>query len=274
MARYAIGDVQGCFDELRALAEKLRFNPERDELWFVGDLVNRGPQSREVLRWVKSLGEAAQTVLGNHDLHLLAVALGYRKSGSPGDTTEDVLAAPDREQLLGWLLERPMLLQVPATAGRSPSLVVHAGVLPVWTTPQAVGLAREVEEALRASPERFFSHLYGDLPDRWSEELQGPERLRFAVNVMTRMRYCTPDGRIDLKLKGPPDQAHDPWRPWFDIAPREPRAERIICGHWSALGLYMQTHVACLDTGCVWGQSLTAIDLDSDAKPVCVSCRT
>jgi bis(5'-nucleosyl)-tetraphosphatase (symmetrical) len=268
MARWAIGDVQGCGEELRALLAKIRFDPARDRLWFVGDLVNRGPQSLESLRFVRGLGASATVVLGNHDLHLLARARGTKRAGKRGDTLNDVLAAPDREELLDWLASRPL---AHFDAGHG-DLLVHGAVLPQWSVDDVLGLAREVEAALRNDARGLLDHMYGDRPDRWSESLRGYERLRVIVNVLTRMRACTNDGRIDLREKGPPDRVPPPLRPWFEIEARATRSVRVIFGHWSALGFYRANGVVGLDTGCVWGGSLTAFDLDGDGPPVSVPC--
>jgi bis(5'-nucleosyl)-tetraphosphatase (symmetrical) len=266
--RYAIGDVQGCADELRALIEQIGFSPDRDQLWLVGDLVNRGPRSLEALRYVRSLGDSAVVVLGNHDLHLLAVALGGQDAVKHGDTLDEVLAAPDRDQLIEWLLHRP-LAHFDASRG---DLLVHAGLVPQWTVAQALALAREVESALRRDPRAFLQHMYGDRPDRWSEDLTGTERLRFIVNVLTRLRVCTAEGRIDLKMKGPPSKARSAYRPWFELPERASRDARIVFGHWSALG-YVNAHgVIGLDTGCVWGGTLTAMNLDAADQPVGLPC--
>jgi bis(5'-nucleosyl)-tetraphosphatase (symmetrical) len=268
LARYAIGDIQGCYTQLRALVERLNFSPDRDQLWLVGDLVNRGPQSLEVLRYVRALGDNAVVVLGNHDLHLLALAHGRHKRRS-SDTLDAIFDAPDRDALFAWLIERP-LAHLDAAQG---DLMVHAGVIPQWTAAMTLELAGSVSTALAHDPRDFFERMYGDRPDRWSEDLRGMERLRFAINALTRMRVCTADGRIDVKMKGPPNDARLPYRPWFEHETRLTRAVRVIFGHWSALGL-MQAHgVVGLDTGCVWGGSLTALDLDSaQALPVCESC--
>jgi len=268
LARYAIGDIQGCYAQLRALVERLRFSPDRDQLWFVGDLVNRGPQSLEVLRYVRALGDNAVVVLGNHDLHLLALAHGSHKHRS-GDTLHAIFDAPDRDAIFAWLLRRP-LAHFDAPHG---DLMVHAGVIPQWTAAMTVELADSVSAALAHDPRGFFECMYGDRPDRWSEELTGIERLRFAVNALTRMRVCTADGRIDVKMKGPPNEARLPYRPWFEHETRLSRDVRVIFGHWSALGLIQAHGVVGLDTGCVWGGSLTALDLDgAQAVPVCESC--
>jgi len=265
VSRYAIGDVQGCYTELRALLRQLSFSADRDQVWFVGDLVNRGPQSLEVLRFVRDLGENAVTVLGNHDLHLLAVACGsHRKRKS--DTLDDIFAAPDRDDLLGWLIARPLAHQ------EHGDLLVHAGLVPQWTVATALALAREVESALRTDPRALFENMYGDEPRRWSEMLAGMERLRFAINVLTRLRVCTPDGEVELKMKGKPARDHATLRPWFDIETRRSKDARIIFGHWSALGLLVRREVVGLDSGCVWGGALTALDLDSDRPPVSLPC--
>ena len=269
MSRHAIGDIQGCCDELRALLTRLRFSADRDRLWFVGDLVNRGPRSLEVLRYVRALGDNAIVVLGNHDLHLLAIAFGCRPARR-SDTLEEILRASDREVLLEWLATRPL---AHFEAG---DLLVHAGIVPQWTVEMTLGLAREVGEALRNDPRNLFDHMYGDEPDQWRDDLTGTDRLRFAINVLTRIRVCTSEGRINLALKGKPPAAGSPWRPWFDIESRRSRDARIVFGHWSALGLILRKQVIGLDSGCVWGGALTAIDLDGDPAalpaPVAVPC--
>jgi bis(5'-nucleosyl)-tetraphosphatase (symmetrical) len=268
LARYAIGDIQGCYAQLRALVERLSFSADRDQLWFVGDLVNRGPQSLEVLRYVRALGDNAVVVLGNHDLHLLALAHGSHKRRS-GDTLDAIFDAADRDAIFAWLLARP-LAHLDAGHG---DLMVHAGVVPQWTAAQTVELSHSVSAALAHDPRAFFERMYGDRPDRWSEELHGIERLRFAVNALTRMRVCTADGRIDVKMKGPPNEARLPYRPWFEHETRLSRDVRVVFGHWSALGLIQAHGVVGLDTGCVWGGALTALDLDgAQAQPVCESC--
>jgi bis(5'-nucleosyl)-tetraphosphatase (symmetrical) len=269
VSRHAIGDIQGCCDELRALLTRVGFSADRDRLWFVGDLVNRGPRSLEVLRYVRALGDNAIVVLGNHDLHLLAIAYGCRPARR-SDTLAEVLRAPDRDLLLEWLATRPL---AHFEAG---DLLVHAGLVPQWTVETTLGVAREVEGALRNNPRDLLEHMYGDEPDQWSADLSGTDRLRFAINVLTRIRVCTNEGRINLRIKGKPPAADSPWRPWFDIESRRTRDARVIFGHWSALGLVMRKEVIGLDSGCVWGGTLTAIDLDGNpgaaAAPVCVPC--
>lgn len=267
MALYAIGDIQGCYDALRRLLDKIAFDASRDTLWFVGDLVNRGPQSAEVLRFVKSLGPRAVTVLGNHDLHLLAVAAGIDKLKG-GDTFDALLAAPDRDELLQWLRLQP-LMHVDAQAGYA---MLHAGLPPQWDVMQARRYAGEVEAVLRSDHyTEFFHHMYGDRPDIWDDALRGWERLRFIVNCFTRLRYVDDAGRVMLKVKGAPDSnAH--LTPWFRAHGRCSQDQRIVFGHWSTLGLVMEHNVYALDTGCVWGGALTAMRLDGKPEPVAIDC--
>ena len=256
MATYAIGDVQGCCDALHALLGEVGFSVSRDMLWFVGDLVNRGTQSAEVLRFVRSLGERAIVVHGNHDLHTLAVAAGKAKRRAD-DTLEDLLGAPDRDELLDWLRMRP-LLHVDREY-----VMVHAGLLPSWSLAQAADLAAEVEAALRAPAHlELYPSLYGSKPAAWSDALRGAERLRVIVNAMTRMRFCTPDGAMDFSVKGELEKALPGYLPWFEVPDRRTRGVPIVCGHWSALGLRITPDLLALDTGCVWGGRLTAIRLE------------
>ncbi len=268
MARYAIGDVQGCYGELRALVARLKFSSDRDQLWFVGDLVNRGPQSLEVLRYVRALGDNAVTVLGNHDLHLLALVHDKKRKRRSGDTLDAIFDASDRDALIEWLIARPLAYFDAAHA----DLMVHAGVVPQWTAAMTVLLAGEVGAALARDAHEFFDRMYGDRPDCWSDELRGMDRVRFSINALTRMRLCTADGRIDLKMKGPPKEARLPFRPWFEHEMRLTRDVRVIFGHWSALGLIQAHGVVGLDSGCVWGGALTALDLDRDAPAVSEAC--
>jgi bis(5'-nucleosyl)-tetraphosphatase (symmetrical) len=265
VTRYAVGDIQGCDEELQALLQRLKFSADRDQLWFVGDLVNRGPGSLAALRRVMSLGDNAVVVLGNHDLHLLAVAHGARRP-RPSDTLDEVLAAPDREALLEWLITRPL------AHAEGADLMVHAGVVPQWTVALTLTLAREIGEALRRDPRALFDHMYGNEPDRWHERLSGMARLRFAINVLTRLRVCTADGRVDLGVKGEPPPPPSPLRPWFAHAERASREARVIFGHWSALGLVREPGLIGLDTGCVWGGALSAVDLDSERAVLSVPC--
>jgi bis(5'-nucleosyl)-tetraphosphatase (symmetrical) len=256
MAIYAVGDVQGCYDELAQLLEQVRFDPAQDRLWLVGDLVNRGPGSLEVLRLVRSLGDSAITVLGNHDLHLIAVAEGIGELHRT-DTLDGVLNAPDRDELLHWLRHRLML----HTEGNY--VLVHAGLLPQWSVAQAASLAREVEAALRADDYvTFLEHMYGNAPHGWEDSLTGYKRLRVIVNAFTRMRICTPQGEMEFKFKGEMTDIPQGYLPWFDIPARASRDATVVFGHWSALGLLLRKNVIALDTGCLWGGTMSAIRLD------------
>ncbi len=270
MARYAIGDLQGCYDELRELLDLLDYSSDRDQLVFTGDLVNRGPQSLQVLRLVRTLGANAVTVLGNHDLHLLAHCFDPQRPLRDGDTLQPVLEASDRDSLTQWLLEQPLAVHDP----RRGELLVHAGVIPAWSAVEAAAAGAEVSQALRADPKGFLSRMYGNEPTQWRDDLSRSERLRFSVNMLTRLRFCTAEGRVDLKLKCAPDAARAPFAPWFTHPDRKAADTRIIFGHWSTLGYYRRANLLCLDTGCVWGGALTALDLDDpQAPPVRVPCR-
>lgn len=256
LARYAIGDIQGCHAEFRALLEIIDFAPSRDHLWLVGDLVNRGPGSLAVLRDVMALGDAATTVLGNHDFHLLTIAAGHR-APHRGDTLDEILAAPDRAQLIDWLTRRPLCI------ADGPTLLVHAGLLPQWTASAAVALSREVEAKLAsADAARFLSVLYGDEPRAWRDDLDGDDRLRVIVNAFTRLRFCTADGTMELREKRGPRFTPDGFTPWFMQPLRKSASHSIVCGHWSTLGLTFTPNVMMLDSGCLWGGTLTAVDLD------------
>ena len=256
MAHYVIGDLQGCFAEYQALLAKLGFNPGVDTLWLTGDLVNRGPKSLATLRFVRANDGCMQTVLGNHDLHLLALDFGHGKI-KRGDTIAEILTAPDRGALLGWLREQPLLVQEPN------HVMVHAGLWPEWTLETAVSLANEVTHALQHDPADFFAHMYGNKPKRWAPDLIGEDRLRFAVNVMTRMRALTLDGKLDFDFKSSLADMPNDLRPWFKSPDRRNTEITILFGHWSALGLYRGEHVVCLDTGALWGGPLTALDLNT-----------
>ena len=256
MATYAIGDIQGCFSDFRKLLDKIKFDSAHDRLWLVGDLVNRGRQSLETLRFVKHLGDSAITVLGNHDLHLIMVAEGYSKK-KPDDTLDAVLTARDRDELLTWL-RRQCLLFV-----EDGYVMVHAGLLPQWDIDQALLLASEVEQALSGEDYRdFLANLYGSQPNYWSEDLQGYDRLRVVVNAMTRLRFCTPEGVMDFQQKGGLDNALPGYLPWFDVPGRRTSDNTVITGHWSALGFLQKSNLLALDSGCVWGRCLTAICLE------------
>ena len=225
-------------------------------MWLVGDIINRGPDSLATLRFVKELGAAALTVLGNHDLHLLMVAEGCGRLHR-NDTLDDILAAPDRQELLDWLRSREMLHV------EGDYVLVHAGLLPSWSVSKALGLARVVEDSLRGTNfHEFCMNMYGDQPDRWSDALEGYERLRVIINAMTRMRVCTRDGKMDFSHKGPAQDTPPGYLPWFEVPGRASSEATIICGHWSALGLRLQENLIALDTGCLWGGSLTAVRLE------------
>lgn len=253
LATYAIGDIQGCFDSFMRLLERCAFDPKHDRLWLVGDLVNRGPRSLETLRFVRDLGSAAVTVLGNHDLSLLMAAEGFGKRGK-GDTFDEILAAPDRDELLGWLRHRP-LCHV-----ENQYCMVHAGLLPQWTASEARSLAAEVEAALTAADWReFMSQMWGSEPASWRNELEGWPRLRVIVNAMTRMRFCSPDGAMDFRFKGEVAKAPAGCMPWFQVPGRRSADSVLVTGHWSALGLKVTTNLMALDSGCLWGGSLSAI---------------
>jgi bis(5'-nucleosyl)-tetraphosphatase (symmetrical) len=263
MAVYAIGDIQGCYDELRRALDEVAFDPGRDRLWLVGDLVNRGPQSLEVLRFVSGLGKHAISVLGNHDLHLLAIASG-NDSRAAQDSLEAVLTAPDRDELLHWLRHRPLLHHDPELD----FALLHAGLPPQWDMAEATQRAREVEAVLRHDTEHlaFFAEMYGNKPKRWRPDLSGMDRLRFITNCLTRLRFCLPDGKLQLKEKGPPGSQRNPAAmPWFDVPGRASADTRIVFGHWSTLGYVARNNVWAIDTGCLWGGQLSLLRLDRDA---------
>jgi bis(5'-nucleosyl)-tetraphosphatase (symmetrical) len=255
MATYAIGDIQGSFEPFQQLLGRFRFDADRDRLWLVGDLVNRGPDSLKTLRFVRALGECAVCVLGNHDLHLISVAAGCARLRAD-DTLDEVLQAPDCDDLIDWLRHRPMMHRQDEYA------LVHAGLLPDWSVDQALALAEEVEHALRAADYRqLLSSMYGNQPDRWDAQLTGFARLRVIVNAMTRMRVCSVDGRMDLRFKGEAEDAPAGMFPWFDVPGRASRDTPIVFGHWSALGLVLRPDAIGLDTGCLWGRRLSALRL-------------
>jgi len=254
MATYAIGDIQGCFDELKALLKACGYR-KGDRLWFVGDLVNRGPKSLEVLRFVRDLGERAVVVLGNHDLHLVTQHEGFERKRKD-DTFADVLEAKDAHGLIDWLRTRPMMHLAEGYA------MLHAGLLPQWSIEQALSLGKEVEAALRAPDYReFLKNMYGSKPEEWSDSLQGWDRLRVIVNAMTRMRFCTGKGKMEFHAKG--DKPPAGYLPWYETRPA--KEAPIVFGHWSQLGLRLDARATCLDSGCVWGGSLSALRLEDRA---------
>ncbi|NYS30515.1 bis(5'-nucleosyl)-tetraphosphatase (symmetrical) ApaH [Pantoea sp. WMus005] len=256
MSTYLIGDVHGCYDELRALLQQVDFNPEQDTLWLTGDLVARGPGSLEVLRYVKSLGDAVRLVLGNHDLHLLAVYAGISRN-KPKDRLTPLLEADDADELINWLRRQP-LLQV----DEEKKLVMgHAGITPQWDIETAKKCAREVEAVLASdSYPLFLDAMYGDMPNNWSEDLTGLARLRFSTNALTRMRYCFPNGQLDMICKDAPESALPPLKPWFNIGGPVARDYTIVFGHWASLeGKGTPEGIIGLDTGCCWGGTLTLL---------------
>jgi bis(5'-nucleosyl)-tetraphosphatase (symmetrical) len=270
MAVYAVGDVQGCLQPLRCLLDQVAFDPVRDRLWLVGDLVNRGPQSLETLRFLFAMRDSVVSVLGNHDLHLLAVAHNIERL-KKGDTLREILEAPDRDDLLEWLRRLPLLHYDEARQ----ITLVHAGIPPQWTLKKARKRAAEVEEALRddARLPLFLDGMYGNEPNQWDGKLRGIPRLRTITNYFTRMRFCTADGRLDLKSKEGLGTAPTGYAPWFSHPARKMRGQRIIFGHWAALqGRCNEPGVEALDSGCVWGGALTLLDVDSGERHTC-SCQ-
>lgn len=258
MANYVVGDLQGCLDPLLELLDKLQFEPGRDRLWSVGDIVNRGFQSLGTLRYLKGLGDSFTMTLGNHDLHLLAVANGAKQPHRK-DTFDDILAAPDCEELLNWLQQQPLLL----SAG--PYTLVHAGIPPQWSLSDAFRYAREVEAVLRGYPAlEFFNNMYGDEPDMWDESLEGPERWRAITNYLTRMRFCTAAGKLDLVSKSAPDTAPEGFAPWFSHPNRKTRLDTLVFGHWATMeGKLNGPCLYPLDTGYVWGGKLRILCLET-----------
>jgi len=264
VAVWAIGDLQGCLGSFQRLLEQLRFDSQRDELWLTGDLVNRGPDSLGTLRYVRALGDCVTTVLGNHDLHLLAVAASGGRGLREGDTLTEILNAPDCDELLQWLSSRPLFHHDPTLK----TALVHAGLPPEWTIADANTRAREVSTAIATDGAGFYAEMYGNQPDRWSPQLGRIDRLRFTVNCLTRLRMLDSEGRAVFKFKLHPRLAPAGTLPWFAVPGRRNRRTRIVFGHWSTLGLYEGSGVVGLDTGCVWGRELTAYRLDRPAPRV------
>ena len=269
MAIYAIGDLQGCYDPFRRLLDKIRFDPSGDRLWLTGDLVNRGPKSLKTLRFVRSLGDAAVSVLGNHDLHLLALGHDVRYSVSHFDSLWKVLSAKDVDELFDWLRRRPLAHYDESID----TLMVHAGLPPQWTVAKTLRRAAEVEALLRGNKlEWLLKHMYGNRPTLWSGSLKGAARARFIVNALTRTRMIYPDGRLNFTHNGPPEKARKGLIPWFEAPDAHWRGTRVVFGHWSALGLKVSDELIAVDTGCVWGRNLTAVKLNKKPKVKSVSC--
>lgn len=260
MTVYAIGDIQGCYDELLKLLDHIAFNEHNDQLWLVGDLVNRGPKSLETLRFVKSLGDAAVTVLGNHDLHLLAAACSVPSSNKK-EALKQVLAASDRDELIDWLRHRPLFHHEDSFC------MVHAGIPPQWDFKQTKKMAETVQNVLQSDNYRILlKAMYGDKPDIWSPMLRGMSRLRFVINCFTRMRYCDAEGRLDLEFNGPPGSQPKHLMPWFAVPNRKKFEKAIVFGHWSSLGYYQGNNCYGIDTGCLWGGQLTALKLGQQVE--------
>jgi bis(5'-nucleosyl)-tetraphosphatase (symmetrical) len=256
MATYAIGDIQGCYYSFQQLLQKIGFQPQMDNLWLVGDVINRGSGSLEMLRWIYRHRHRVVMVLGNHDLHALAVAEGYVPTHA-SDTLQALLDAPDAGELFGWLRQQPLVYRTDTY------LMVHAGLLPQWSADDAVRLATEVQQALRGNGYHdFLSQMYGNQPVRWDESLAGVDRLRLITNAMTRLRTCTPQGEMNFKFSGELMDVPAGYIPWFDVPGRRSADTAIICGHWSALGLVQRSDLYALDTGCLWGGRLTAMRLE------------
>ncbi|WP_428309805.1 symmetrical bis(5'-nucleosyl)-tetraphosphatase [Hydrocarboniphaga sp.] len=261
MSTYAIGDLQGCYDEFRQLLDRIAYTPTRDRILLAGDLVNRGPQSLACLRFARDQAGAVRCVLGNHDLHLLACAADRRRL-KPGDTLAEILDAPDAAELLAWLAAQPLALH----EAEHDLLMIHAGLPPQWDLAQTLALAAEASAVLAGSDRtEFFSHMYGDQPSIWDDSLVGWDRTRFVINCFTRLRYCSADGRLAMKPKGAPGSQAEGLLPWFAVPGRRTAGTRIVFGHWSTLGRveWPEHRVWGLDTGCVWGAKLTALNLDS-----------
>jgi len=270
MTIYAIGDIQGCFQELKALLKKINFSIDKDQLWFTGDLVNRGPQSLETLRFVKNLGENAITVLGNHDLHMLAVLFEFEKPRKK-DTLNEILSAPDKQSLMDWVREQP-LMHLDET---HKTVLIHAGIYPAWSIPQAQNYANEVQQILRDDRiKAFLQNMYGNEPDAWNEELTGWPRIRFITNCFTRMRYCSDKLALNMDEKGKPGSQATHLQPWFDFQNDSLKDYRIVMGHWSTLGHASQQNVFAIDSGCLWGGKLTAMRIDGPNEFFTVNCKS
>tara|TARA_R110002074_G_scaffold145034_1_gene293223 strand:+ start:88996 stop:89823 length:828 start_codon:yes stop_codon:yes gene_type:complete len=268
MATYAIGDLQGCYDPLRRLLDTLKFDPAHDQLWFAGDLINRGPKSLQTLRFIISLGDSARTVMGNHECHFLAVAYGH-KNPHRADTFEQLLAAEDAKDLVDWVRSQPFMYE-DHSLGYS---MIHAGLPPQWSLSEARQYARELEATFQSDNiEQFLASMYGDQPGRWDTNLTGNERLRFVINCFTRLRYCDEQGRLHLKEKGAIGTQAEGLLPWFEAPNRKTLNDRLLFGHWSTLGLHKKNNAICLDSGCLWGGKLSAIKLDGSEQVISQDC--
>jgi bis(5'-nucleosyl)-tetraphosphatase (symmetrical) len=268
MTRYAVGDIQGCLQPLQCLLQDVNFNPQQDQLWFVGDLINRGPESLATLRFIRQLGDCTRIVLGNHDLHFLAVAFGAIPAGK-SDTFDEILAAEDRDSLIHWLLQQPLLYSDPGGDYH----MVHAGIPPIWNIQQAATYANEVETVLRSNDAAsFFQSMYGNQPNCWQQDLEGWARLRLITNYFTRLRFCKADGTLEFKHKQPriDEPGFEDYAPWFSYPRHRNQHEKILFGHWASLqGQCDADNIFALDTGCVWGNSLTLMNLDRQTFSSC-----
>ncbi|MDO9212934.1 MAG: symmetrical bis(5'-nucleosyl)-tetraphosphatase [Methylococcales bacterium] len=266
MSIYAIGDIQGCFDDLLRLLDAIAFNKDIDQLWFAGDLVNRGPKSLETLRFVKSLGRSAVTVLGNHDMHLLAASCMERVAHKKDGLT-DILDAPDRQELIDWLRHQPLFHH------NNDFCLVHAGLPPQWDFKKTQKMATIAEQALRRPDyQLFLKQMYGNKPNQWSPQLKGIARLRFIINCFTRMRYCDAEGRLDFANSGALGSQPSNLLPWFEVPNRKNADMRVIFGHWSTLGYYEGSNCYAIDTGCLWGGQLTALKLGNPVQRISIDC--
>jgi len=266
MSIYAIGDIQGCYDDLLRLLDTIKFDDHADQIWFAGDLVNRGPKSLETLRFVKSLGDVAITVLGNHDLHLIASAFNQRNPRKK-DTLSPVLQAPDRDELLHWLRHRPLFYY------NDDFCLLHAGLPPQWGFSKTKKMALKAEKVIQGSKHlEFFQVMYGDSPSKWSSQLKGMDKIRFIVNCFTRMRYCEANGRLDFKYNGAPGSQPSHLLPWFKVPDRKSTHLKIVFGHWSTLGYYHGHNCYAIDTGCLWGGQLTALKLGKKVQRISLDC--
>ena len=265
MAKYIIGDIQGCFDELQRLLDRISFDPKSDMIWIAGDIINRGPKSLDALRFIKGLGDSANSVLGNHDLHIIATAVNPNPDKKPNEDIQRLFDAPDCDELLYWLRTRPLLHH----DEENNTVISHAGIYPGWDIPTAKRLAREVEQILQTEHcEKFLIDMYGNEPNIWDESLTGNDRYRFIINAFTRMRLCDHEYRLLFDFKGHPDDKPDDQIPWFDLPNKFDTDTHIVFGHWSALGFRNIDSIVSLDTGCLWGGGLTAIRIDHPEKPI------